>query len=483
MMFNDEKRTIILLLIVALLVLASPVIIKWALNQNTYLSEDTYYNVRMVEQMKEKDIQHQDLLQERKYDFNLFHYLVAKSGIGIDFAAKYLPIIFGILSLFLVYLLLKSINLGQNDIFFSIIILATTPIFLFKFTTFSPDIIGFPLFLLGLVLFFRGYYASIFFLGATAFINIMYPFIALVIIAGDYFTRRKKLWISVANVAAIVITLVAGIFLLNINYLAAFIPVKLGLNGFLIEFGAIKGFAIAMIGLAIIGLFSWWNKEISKTPVLVTIILLLVVSFFFDSSRLQIALLLALFAGFSISYLANREWEIVQLKSVTLLLILCILVFSAVLMLNYQVKNIQEQKMTAISYISSAGVTSAVDIAGNITSIGSDTVLSVERNGFLIEYAAKKKAYLDDNSYMFSDYLAKKKIAEKIYYSRNLQELETMLKSEKINYIFVDGEMRTGEVWNGRYEGLLFFLENSDRFTKVFYDDSVQIYRYVPEGT
>ena len=84
-------------------------------------------------------------------------------------------------------------------LFFSIIILATTPIFLFKFTTFSPDIIGFPLFLLGLVLFFRGYYASIFFLGATAFINIMYPFIALVIIAGDYFTRRK-LFVALANI-------------------------------------------------------------------------------------------------------------------------------------------------------------------------------------------------------------------------------------------------------------------------------------------
>jgi hypothetical protein len=482
MMFNDEKRTIILMLLVALLVLASPIIIKWALNQNTYLSEETYYNVRMVEQMKDEGILHQDLLQEREYDFNLFHYLVAKSGIGLDFAAKYLPIIMGVISLLLVYILLKSINLGQNDVFFAIIILATTPVFLFKFTTFSPDILGFPLLLLGLVLFFRGYYASIFFLGATAFINVMYPFMALVMITGDYFTRRKKLWISAANIAVIILALVAGIFLLNINYLAAFIPVKLGLNGFLIEFGAIKGFALAMIGLAIIGLFSWWNREVAKTPVLITMILLLVVSFFFESSRLQIALMLALFAGLSISYLANREWEIVQLKSVTLLLILCILVFSAVLMMNYQVKNIDEQKMTAISYISSSEKANeeAAGSQSQETAADKDTVLSVERNGFLIEYAAKKKAYLDDNSYMFTDYTSKKQTADKIYYTRNLPELESLLKKEGITYIFVDSEMRSGEVWNGRYEGLLFFLENSDKFTKVFYDDNIQIYRYLP---
>jgi hypothetical protein len=479
MMFNDERRTLLLMLLVALIVLASPVVIKWALNQDTYLSEETYYNVRMTEQIKDQGIQTQDALQQRSYDFSLFHYLAAKSRISISALAKYLPVLLGILTLFLVYLLLKRLNAGQNDNFFTIILLATTPIFLFEFTTFSPEILVFPLLLLGLVLFFRNdswSYLSAPLFGAAAFLNIMYPLIALVLVAWDYFTRRKKHILSAACVLLMLGSVAVGAFILGINYLTAFVPAKIGLNGFLIEFGAVKGYALAMLGLSLIGLFSWWGRHRARTPALAGALVLFLFSFFFASSRLPVALLLAGFAAFSISYLANREWEIQQLKNITLLLILCILIFSAVLLLNYQVKNIDPQETAAIVYLSPGAK------PGGATPDSGGAVLSAERNGFLIEYVAGRKAYLDDDSYMFSDYSQRRQTADRIYYARNMAELESLLKTAGISYILVDDAMRSGEIWNGRYEGLLFFLENSDRFVKVFYDDKIQIYRYAPEG-
>ncbi|MGV8162194.1 MAG: hypothetical protein ACP5N2_02550 [Candidatus Nanoarchaeia archaeon] len=467
MMFNDDKRTIVLTLIVAALILFAPVMAKWVLNQDSYLSEETYYNLRIVDQFKENGVGNQDLLQNKKYEFNLFHYIFYKLDIGENQMAKYLPALLGVLSLFLLYLLLKKLNLGQNDVFFSLIILATTPIFLYEFTTFSPEILALPILLIGLILFIRGNYVSSLFLGATALFNVMYALIALILIVADHLFKKRNKMLLAINVVVIVGTLIVGALLLDINYFSSFIPSLVGLNGFLIEFGALKGYALVTVGLAMIGLFSWWNKDSKKTTIMISVIVLIVVAALFEDIRLPISIIIAIFGGFSISYLVNREWEIFVLKEVTLLLIVCILIFSAVLTLNFQIKNINDEKVSAIAYLSSAG--------------RADTVLSSERNGFIIEYVSGRSAYLDGNSYKFDDYAERQLLANKIYYSRNLNELERLLRQEKITHILIDSEMREGEVWNGRAEGVLFFLENSEKFIKIYFNDKIQIYRYVGE--
>jgi hypothetical protein len=367
------------------------------------------------------------------------------------------------------YVLLRKLNLGQNDIFFALIILVTTPIFLYEFTTFGPEILALPILLLGLILFVRGYYVSAIFLAATALFNIMYTLIAVVLIVGEYIFKKRDKWLLLINLGSIAGLIMVGIFLLNINYLSSFLPTISGLNGFLIEFGAAKGYALVTVGLALIGLFSWWNKDSKKVTIMIAVLALIIIAAFFEDIRLPIALIIAIFGGFSISYLVHREWEIHVLKDVTLLLIVCILIFSAILTINFQIKNISDEKLSAMSYLSSAGK--------------EDIVLSSEKNGFLIEYESGRSAYLDGNSYKFKDYSERKRIADKIYYSRNLNELEVILRAEKINYVLVDSEMRAGGVWNGREEGLLFFLENSEKFIKIYYNEDTQIYRYVGEET
>lgn len=468
MIVNDDKRTTFLTILVVALVIASPVIIKWVLNQDSQVSEESYYNLRIINQINSQEGvrgQHVDALQNKEYSYSLFYLLFSKKNSDFQFVAKIFPLIMGIISVFLFYLLLRSINLGQDDIFFGIIILVSTPIFIYSFTTFSPDILALPVFLLGIILFSRGNYFSFIFVGATAFINIFYTILSLLIILGDYFFRHKRKAIFIVNLSAIVLSVLAGIFLFGMNYALQFVPLLTGLNGFIIEFGAVNGYALITLGLAFIGLFSWWNAEKSRTVIFISVLLIIFASLFFQSMRLPVALIMAVFAGFSISYLSNREWEIYMLKGVTLLLVFCILFFSAVLALNFQTKNITDKEIAAISYLSSAN--------------SKDIILSAERNGFLIEYVSGRGAYLDDNSYRFSDYEERKNMADRIYYSKNLKELESLLIQERITHIMVDSEMKAGEVWNGRYEGLLFFLENSDSFIKIFYDEDIQIYRYV----
>jgi hypothetical protein len=463
---DEEKSTIVLTILVVSLVLFAPFLAKVIIDDESFFSEDTYYHLRMVEQFEQNFLSKRDIQQNREYDFNLFHFIFSALNPKEDLYAKILPPILGILSLILIYFIMRKINLGQNDIFFAMIILATTPVFLYDFTTFSPEILAMPILLAGLLLYIRGNFLSVFFFALLPLLNIFYAILALILLTADYVFRHRHKVLLYSNAGAILAAIITGATLLHINYLTSFVPLMTGINGLLIEFGAIKGFSLITIGLGILGLFSWWKSEAQRTSILIGFFILFAATVFFSEIRLPVAVIFAVFAAFSVSYLTNREWEIHELKGVTLLLILCILFFSAVLSLNFQVRTITDQEVSSMKLLASPNYNNG------------GAVLSLENNGFLIEYASGKTAYLDSLSFKFDDYSARKEIANLIYYSRNLNEVENRLLEENITYILITNDMREGKVWSGRFEGLLFLLETSDKFSKVFYDENIQIYKH-----
>ena len=78
MMFDSDRKTILLTILVVALVLFTPAIAKLVINDRTYSSEDTYYNLRLVQQFGKNTEARKDILQDREYDFNLFHYIFFK---------------------------------------------------------------------------------------------------------------------------------------------------------------------------------------------------------------------------------------------------------------------------------------------------------------------------------------------------------------------------------------------------------------------
>jgi len=161
----------------------------------------------------------------------------------------------------------------------------------------------------------------------------------------------------------------------------------------------------------------------------------------------------------------RKDWNIKKLKSITILLIACSLVFSTVLFINNEVGLMNQDKLTAARFLSTSSI--------------NDVVLSVPENGFLIEYASGRNAFLDGNSYRYNDYNSLLDTKDSIFYSRNLAEVDAFMKKNHITHIFIDKDMLSGSVWNSPDEGLLFLLKNSDSFVKVFENNQAVIYRLV----
>ena len=75
-------------------------------------------------------------------------------------------------------------------------------------------------------------------------------------------------------------------------------------------------------------------------------------------------------------------------------------------------------------------------------------VLTYQGYGYLVEYFAQKKSFLDDSSPNYEGYYSLKSVEQEIFSSRNLEETDSLLKSHNIKYLIITPEMKKGLVWN-----------------------------------
>ena len=109
-------------------------------------------------------------------------------------------------------------------------------------------------------------------------------------------------------------------------------------------------------------------------------------------------------------------------------------------------------------------------------------VLSHYEKGLWIEHFSKKPVLMDDYFYdNNADARKYKEIADSIFYSRNLEETRGYLRENNISYIWIDEEMRDGQVWDKEEEGLLFLLRNNETFKKATIEETQKLRRWLLE--
>ena len=64
-----------------------------------------------------------------------------------------------------------------------------------------------------------------------------------------------------------------------------------------------------------------------------------------------------------------------------------------------------------------------------------------------------------------------------IFYSRNLKKTISLLDKYDISYILIDSEMKQGQVWTEKEEGLFFLFSNSESFKKIYDKKGIEIWR------
>lgn len=452
------------IIVLCIVLIGFPFVVNVFTGNKTMVGDVSYYSTMMVNQYDAVGVYGFDLLNERQTSFNLFFFVMS---ILPDSWALFMimPLVLGFLSVLIFYFILRELGFDDEQGISAILILIIAPTFLFAFTSFYFYSFSALLFLLFIWLLLKKNPLSVVVIAALFLSGFVAGIAALLSASLLMYFKRVSPKDFIAGVVSSLLVVFGAVFLIDYNPILLTDTAPFMLTGILDSFGAFNGYSLIVLVLASIGFFVTWKRDISRTIVYFVLLFFLVLSFLFTELRVIMIFPLSVMASFSFTYLFNKNWNVNKLKGITILLIICSLVFSTVLFLKNEIDMLDGSKFEAAQFLK--------------TSDSGDVVLSSEENGFLIGGVANRVPFLDGNSYKYVDYDNKKNIVDSIFYERDLFKVENLLQEHGISYFFIDSDMLSGSVWNGPEEGVLFLLKNSDLFVKIFENDKVIIYRYI----
>ena len=146
-----KKSWIFILAIILLLLIPS---MRFLYNKPLLPGDTPYYHTRMANYIKENGISTQDPLIQRPYIIQPRHLILAFTG-NIYLASVLIPLLCGLLSLVLFFLILKQLKIDIQNILIILLVLILSPLFIFIFSTSNQYAAIILLILLGFYLFIR----------------------------------------------------------------------------------------------------------------------------------------------------------------------------------------------------------------------------------------------------------------------------------------------------------------------------------------
>ncbi len=467
----NETNVFYAALILAFVILSIPLATRIIRFEGLMMGSEPYYHARIASGIASQGIPKNDNLSfdQRAYRPNPYHLLLAfASGfMSIELVSMVIPIIFGLASLVFFYLLLKRLGFDLRVRFFSLLILIASPAFISTFTSSSPACFAIFISLLAIYLFLDKKDVFKFMAAALFIVTAFFSFFSALIVSlflffyGAY--QRKQLNICLFLCLLVLIT---GFVYNYPNFIVQSVSSKNMLTDFLADMGANIGFGLFNIILAGIGFVIKWRekKRLFIFYALISFFLLSMLLFTFQGAA-YLNFALALLAGFGFVWLLDVKWELSMIKSLTMTIIVCGLIFSSLSYLNRASLSMpDEQFAQSLKWLASYASPE-------------DVVLSHYSYGFWIEYFTGNKVMMDD--LRTPNYESIQVDYNKILFSRSLEDTKELLSEYKIKQIIITDEMRSGLVWSREEEELLFLFRNNETFKNVYNKDYVEIWEYI----
>jgi len=223
------------------------------------------------------------------------------------------------------------------------------------------------------------------------------------------------------------------------------------------------GFGIYSLILGLIGLSVVWGRKKQVTGYLL-FGFMIVLSFAFPETKLYLNFIVAIFAGYGFLSVIKLKWELDLIKFLTILLVIFGLLFST---LSY---------ITRVTTSSPGNevVESLVWLQEN--SREGEIVFSHPSKGHWIQTISEREVILDSETTYLKRFAEKSNDSTTIFYSRNLIDTNFLFDKYDIQYIWIDAEMKEGQVWVREKEGLLFLFRNEETFKKIFENEKAEIW-------
>jgi hypothetical protein len=469
-MAKDKRQAFIgiaIAVIFAILLLSSIMLLRISKGYLPYANSEAYYNLRISSAIENNFLFFEDLLQDRPYHHNPFHYTVAAlMKIIPDSLEMFIPIIFGVISLIFLYKLLKTLGIHEKNAALSVLVFCATPVFIISFS--SLNRLGFTamLSIVALSLFFeKNYWDSPWLVSGKVYFGlsiVILCLLAMTSLAGFIITV-----IFMAGLCAlegrsfqslIFAALVPLLILLPLSVYTDYLQVSLRefalerpeLRNVFSVLGARMGLDLFLFILFITGMVILWNfiKELRLYHFLAVIFI--IASFLSPILRVYASLIICPYCVVAIKHLYYRKWELETIKAGTLLLVACALLFSVLNQAN--------------SLASEEPGPEAIQILDSLKDLPQGIVMSEPQYGSLIEYYSGKRVMLDESSSLYPNYHETLGDYDYILGLTRLKDAQPMLEKHGIKYIIITPAHKQ-ERWEGKERELLLILKNSNAFT------------------
>ena len=460
---SQENKALMILLLVAGLILLAPYMIRIASGNHFIIGPESYKNIWLQHNSR---ITFYDSYENRNVPINLLYIIPIHANTFSDTIFIIADIILGILTVLVAYAIMKKHNIGTRDIWAISILLITSPIFLYVFTgvnTYSVVLLLSAIAFLALIT--DKIIWSIIISVLLPFINmyaaiIMFIFFIIYFVATNNHKKNPKqhkiFWILFS--IAILISILLNI-LLGYNPIT---HISIETSNIITDIGANIGFSFSMLILSLIGILLLLDRGLKNIIIYGVIFLMIIFSLFNEFIRIYLNFILVIFAGFALLYLLKRKWSISLIKKTTVLLIICSILFSSIFYITKLAKTGPDPEIVAgMEFIKKQPNDNS-------------TILASADNTYMIEYFSGHKALIDPDT---DDESVQMHLFNNITLSRNLEKTEANLMNNNIRYIVIDEDFRN---YLERQEGLLFLIENSNKFAKVYENNKMEIWMHIP---
>ena len=458
-----EKNTLAYVMLASVIVLLIPHLVRFLFYNNIMIGDEPYYHANIARQI----IEQKSLIHDPNYIFNPYHLMLASIGyfIGIDLASKLIPFLFGILSVFIFYFILKGFKIKIKERFFMLLILIISPAFIYLFIFSNTHFIPVFLILLGMYFLLK---KNIIFksLSLIAF-SLATPFglfntLLIIVILIAYMIKKKSKGYMIPLLLIILIS--AAFIPAYFQNKTEVLPKENILQNNISDLGALTGVGVFNLLLAFVGFFLMWKKKKKYTFTILLFFVMLLSLFYVNYVSLYLNFVLAVLAGYSFVAITVMKWEIKSIKNLTILLIICGLTFSTVSYLN-RISNMQpdEEVIKSLEWL-------------RHYSEPNEIVFSHYSKGFWISSVAERPVITDKMLEYYPNAKERFNDSLEIFYSRNLKNTKTLLNKYDISYIWIDNEMKQGLVWEKEQQGLLFLFRNNETFKNIYNNQGIEIW-------
>ncbi len=458
-------QEILVMLVVTLAALAwlVPVTVRIGVYDSLPVGSESYFSARIARQFSETGIQAWDVLQERFLPLNPYYiYLslfITLFGTTLGYWVSTLFIV--AFSLAGIWYLLRLVGVDSKVGCLALLIWILSPAYLRLSLVLEPVHMGFPLYIFALIFLFtpaerrrpRHLIAAGILLFISLFLGTFNLFLGITTLLVASFAMKEPL-LGFFTLIGLPLPLMyyrqLSLTYPLFQHLFAARPYIMELVS---DLGAPVGFATFALFLAAVAIFAVWKRRLPYSaghlPVLVLGLCFL---YFPRRFTLYTSPVLAMLAALGFITLWEMEWEVEMIRTLTILLIGCGLLFTGLSYFNRAV-NSEPYPLQAMALAKLSGEAEGM-------------VFSHPDNGFYIEYFAEKPAYLD--GLLSNEGVQKLEHTETLYLNRNLASTTALLTQEDIRYIFISPSMKVGKVWHRDEEGLLFLLQDSLTFDNVY---------------